>query len=66
MPKLKSRLVSFGAISGWNATLHRNAEQLKTLSTLLCSVAFQPEMALVMHLVYHDFKSVKSTSASPV
>ena len=31
---------------------NRDAEQLKNLPTLLCSVAFQPEMALVMHLVY--------------
>ena len=32
----------------------RNAEQLENLPTLLCSVTFQPKMALVMHLVYSE------------
>ena len=41
------------AISGWNATLHSRVGRLFSCSAflLLCSVAFQPEMALVMHLV---------------
>ena len=30
----------------------RNAEQVNNIPTILCSVAFQPEMAPNLHLVY--------------
>ena len=54
----------FGAISGWNATLHsrvsRNAEQLNNIPNLLCSVAFQPEMAPNVHLVYEKGDTEKT------
>ena len=46
------------AISGWNPTLHSKVGMLNSYE-LLCSVGFQPEMALVMHLIYGGLKLKK-------